>query len=159
MPRTAAACAATFAAVLALPACAQDDAERGPTAEELIETARELYAAREPQPDPCPEATGSEIVVCRRLEDPEGFRVPSSTDEAIANGTRPRDRIPQAPDVFGLPPCSSYQFCTKVGRTPPPIYIIDLAAIPEPLTPEEAAGVVRAEDLATRAAASPAAAP
>ena len=70
--------------------------------------------------------------------------------------------MPQAPNVFGLPPCKAYLFCSKVGRAPPPIYIIDLDKIPEPLTPEEAALVFRAEDLAETAspeAASPAAAP
>ena len=93
--------------------------------------------------------------------DTEEFRVESPTDEAIRNGEPMPDGIPRAPDVFGLPPCSSYAFCSRVGRTPEPRLLIDLEALPHPLTPEEAAHVFRAEDLpaATPEAASPEAAP
>jgi hypothetical protein len=154
---------ATAVLGLAAPAAAQDaPAESSRTAEEFIETAREVYSVEKPKPPPCPEATASEIVVCRESYDGEDQRLPSPTDRAIAAGERPPDPIPQAPDVFGLPPCKSYTFCAPVGRAPPPIYIIDLSKIPEALTPEEAAHVFRAEDMPaqpTPAEASPAAAP
>lgn len=132
------------------------------TAEEMIELAREEWRTVEPKG--CPVAKPGEIVVCKPGD--EEFRAESSIDEAIRKGETVPDGLPRAPNVFGLPPCSSYTFCGKVGRTPEPVLMIDLAALPYPLTPEEAARVVRAEDLppasatpATPAAASPAAAP
>lgn len=131
-----------------------------PTAEEMIEVAREVWAATAAR-RPCPAPTPGEIVVCAPGE--EVPRVESPTQEAIRKDERPRDSIPRAPDVFGLPPCDAYAFCSKVGRTPTPPLLIDLEALPEPLTPEEAALVFRAEDLpadaATPEAASPAEAP
>ena len=148
----------------AWPIRAQSDApveetEGARTAEQFIETAQEAYSVREERPEPCPQAVGNEIVVCRQLEDPDKLRVPSPTERAYAAGERPPDPIPNAPDVFGLPPCSAYMFCSKVGRTPPPVLIIDLSKIPEALTPEEAALVFRVEDPPSPEEASPAAAP
>jgi hypothetical protein len=98
-------------------------------------------------------------VVCRQLEDPDQFRVASPTERANAADEMPPDPIPQAPYVLGLPECGVEVTCHRFGRTPPPIYIIDLSAIPEALTPEESALVFRAEDQPTPEAASPAAAP
>jgi hypothetical protein len=134
------------------------------TAEALIEHAREIYSVRRAElPPTCPEATTSEIVVCRPYAEDDSQRLPSPTERANASGERPPDPVPDAPSVFGIPPCKSYMVCTSVGRAPPPIYIIDLDAIPEPLTPEEAALVRRADPAPTAPAnpgeASPAAAP
>jgi len=155
---------AVVLAGLAMPARAQsgataEETAAARTAEQFIETARALYAVDEPEPPPCPTATADEIVVCRRFEDDGSQRLPSPTERAYAAGERPPDPIPDAPDVFGLPPCSAYMVCTKIGRAPPPIYIIDLSKIPVALTPEEAALVFRAEDAPNPEAASPAAAP
>jgi hypothetical protein len=145
----------------AAPAAAQTEAAR--TAEQFIEAAREAYSVDEARPEACPAPVGNEIVVCRRLEDPDQFRVASPTERANASGQMPPDPIPSAPYVLGLPECGVEVTCHRIGRTPPPIYIIDLAAIPVALTPEEAALVFRAEDrpseAATPGAASPAAAP
>ena len=145
----------------AAPAAAQTEVPR--TAEEFIETAREVYSVDESRPEACPAPVGNEIVVCRRLEDPDQFRVASPTERANAAGQMPPDPIPQAPYVLGLPECGVEVVCHRIGRAPPPIYIIDLEAIPEALTPEEAALVFRAEDrpqaTASPEAASPAAAP
>jgi len=142
---------------------AQDaGAEPGATAEEMIEVARETWRAPGVGRR-CPAAKPGEIVVCPR--DPDEFRVESPTDEAIRKGEAVRDGVLRAPDVFGLPPCSSYSFCSKVGRTPEPPLLVDLTTLPVPLTPEEAAHVFRAEDLpeetgpTTPEAASPADAP
>ena len=149
------------AACLAAPAsrAQEHEAENDLTAEEMIEVAREEWRTVEPKG--CPEAKPGEIIVCK--PNSEEFRVESPTDEAIRKGEPMPDGIPRAPNVFGLPPCKSYTFCTRMGRTPEPPLIIDLAALPHPLTPEEAALVFRAEDVptppATPAAASPAAAP
>lgn len=156
MSRRAAALAIAAFLPPASPAFAQELPAEHPTAEEMIEVARE--AARPPGlRRRCPTPKGNEIVVC--APDPDEYRVPSGLDDAIAAGRAVPDGIPRAPDVFGLPPCEAYAFCATVGRDPEPPLIIDLEAIPEPLTPEEAALVFRAEDLPTPAGASPAAAP
>ena len=143
---------------------AQDrDAASGLTAEMMIEIERELYrdpAARRP----CAEPKPGEIVVCH--SDPEEFRVESPTDEAIRKGERPPGRQPNAAHLFDPPPCipSLLTFCGRFGTAPRRV-IVDLSGLPEPLTPEEAALVFRAEDApaevapAIPAAASPAAAP
>lgn len=134
--------------------------ERPRTAEQFIETAREVYSVREPRSEPCAAPVGNEIVVCRQIDEVPDQRLPSPTERAHAAGDRLPDPIPDAPYVFGLPPCEAYTFCAKnLGRTPPQIYIIDLSKIPEALTPEEAALVFRAEDRPSPEAASPAAAP
>jgi hypothetical protein len=145
----------------AAPAAAQTEAAR--TAEQFIEAARETYSVDETRLEACPTPVGNEIVVCRQLEDPDQFRVASPTERANAAGEMPPDPIPSAPYVLGLPECGVEVTCHRIGRTPPPIYIIDLDSIPVALTPEEAALVFRAEDrppeTATPEAASPAAAP
>ena len=146
-------------AVASAPAAAQDEPRR--TAEEFIEHAREVYAVGdEPEVEPCPEATAAEIVVCRQYQeyqDEPGILSPS--EQALVDGVMPPDRIPSAPNVFGIPPCKSYTFCAGIGRDPPPVLLIDLEAIPEALTAEEAAHIFRVEDAPSPAAASPAAVP
>ena len=145
------------------PGRAQDPASgQASTAEEMIEVSREVWRA--PGLDGrCPTPTAEEIVVCE--PESEEFRVESPTEEAIRKGEPMPDGLPRAPDVFGLPPCSSYTICMRIGRKPVAPLLIDLSALPVALTPEEAAHVFRAEDLpeaqepATPEAASPAAAP
>ena len=139
---------------------AQDgEAAQGRTAEEMIEVARETWRA--PELRGCPEAKPGEIVVCK--EDEEKYSVESSLDEAIREGRPVPDGIPRAPYVFGLPECGVEVECHRFGRAPEPRLMIDLAALPHALTPEEAAHVFRAEDLpadpASPEAASPVAAP
>jgi hypothetical protein len=144
--------AVTLVGPLAGPVSAQ-------TAEEIIETARKVYTVDEPEPDPCPTATSNEIVVCRPLDQPDDPRLTSPTERAYESGETPPDPVPRAPYVLGLPQCGVEVTCHRIGRAPPPIYIIDLSKIPEPLSPEEAALVFRAEDPPSPEAASPAAAP
>jgi hypothetical protein len=153
---------ATVLLGLASPASAQSD-EVPRTAEQFIETARETYSVREPEPEPCPTPTNAEIVVCKPYREMDDQRLPSPTERARAARERPPDPITQAPNVLGVPDCGVEFVCHRIGRAPPPIYIIDLSKIPEPLSPEDAALVFRAEDApqptASPEAASPAAAP
>ena len=99
-----------------------------PSAESLIERARETFAVEKPEREACPEPTGNEIVVCREVVDPDKYSVPSDADLGVV-----KDEIPQAPEVGHqyapgvvvargcmIPPCPR----------PMPI-IIDLDAIPE----------------------------
>jgi hypothetical protein len=94
------------------------------TAEELIERARSYYTAEEPAARVCPEGSEDEIVVCREVGDPDRYRVPSDTDRGV-----PKNEVPRAPDVSGLPDCSSG--CMRVGKTPRRPLLIDLDTIPE----------------------------
>ncbi len=59
---------------------------------------------------------------------------------------------PQIDRLYGLrePPCwvtGNATACIRGGWAPPPIHVIDLDAIPEALTPEEAEHVYRAQDM------------
>jgi hypothetical protein len=159
----AVACVAALVLGLPPPCLAQDtEAEPAPSAEEMIEIARETWRSpglhrRCTPPEP------GEIVVC--APDSEEFRVESPTDEAIRKGERPPGLPPNAMHLFEPPPCvpSLLSFCGKFGKAAVPPSRIDLTRLPEPLTPEEAARILRAEDApdgaAMPAAASPAAAP
>jgi hypothetical protein len=135
--------------------------EQPRTAEQFIEKARTVYSVEdaEPEADPCAAPTGNEIVVCARRDKVPDQRLPSPTDRARAADEMPPDSIPRAPYVLGLPECGVEVTCHRVGRAPPPIYIIDLKAIPEGLTAEEAALVSRASEPSSSEAASPGAAP
>ena len=134
-----------------------DEAPVGPTAEQMVEVAREVW--RSPDLRGCPEAKPGEILVCE--PEPEDFGVESPTEAAIREGRPMPDGIPRAPYVLGLPECGVEVVCHRVGRAPEPRLMIDLEALPHALTPEEAALVFRAEDTppATPEAASPEAAP
>ena len=115
------------------PAAAQVSAEEV-TAEEAIETAREVYGpvVSRPEPEPCPAARPDEIVVCREVVEDDRYRVRSSTDDAIAAGVAVGDGLPRAPNLEPpalpivvargcfIPPCPK-----------PPAYMIDFASIPE----------------------------
>ena len=151
--------AVAFVVIAALgtaPADAQDESPSDATAEAMIETARETY--RPPGVGPrCPPGAPGEIVVC--APDPERYRVSSPIEDSIAADQPVPDGLPRAPNVFGIPPCEEMGGCIKFGAPPPPTPLIDLEALPHPLTPEEAAYVFRAGDAPNPAAASLAEAP
>lgn len=155
--------AAFVAAALALAGASSGRAQESgqtaaaPSAEEMIEIAREAYrppGLRRRCPPPLP----GEIVVC--APDSDDQRVSSPTDDAIAAGEAVADGVPRAPDVFGIPRGTPVATGCFVPPCPPPMPpLIDVSAIPEPLTPEQARHVYRAEDPPNPAEASPAAAP
>jgi len=148
--------AATAACLAAAAGRAQDrEADDKLTAEEMIEVAREEW--RSPNLRGCPEPKPGEIVVCK--SDDKEFRTESSTDEAIREGRPVPDGMPRAPYVMGLPECGVEVECHRMGRAPAPVLMIDLAAIPHPLTPEAAALVFRAEDMPQAPAPAPAPTP
>ena len=50
------------------------------TAQQALDNARALTTAAPPKREECPEASGDEIVVCAKHEDPKTQYVPSNTD-------------------------------------------------------------------------------
>lgn len=134
---------------------AQETAHPLPTlrAEEALETARDAYYAPGEQiVSLCPEMVreegeeGTVIVVCRTLGPPNRFQT--------REGPRPRmdqtaDGVPRAPDVTTIPSCKGRSMgigvcITGLGSVPPPVLMIDLTKLPEPLSAEDAARVFRA---------------
>ena len=104
----------------------------------------DLARPEECQPDAMQPDT---IVVCGPTE-----RRREETQRAMSVLPAPID--PQVNQLEDLrePPCwvtGNATACIRGGWAPPPIYLIDLDAIPEALTAEEAEHVYRAEDLPT----------
>ena len=97
------------------------------------------------RPNPCETQPQDDnvILVCRELEDDEAYRsplpAPTRSDRAIIPGlTNPPCWVTN-PGAVGTPDC------IRVGSVPPPAIIIDLTQFPEPLDPDEAAAVSRAD--------------
>lgn len=67
------------------------------------------------------------IVVCSHNGDGTSQRVPPS--ESVDNSTRTGALTP--PDVSGLPGCLGPCVKIRFGHVPPPVLMIDLAALPE----------------------------
>jgi hypothetical protein len=104
------------------------------TAEEAVDTAREVYgpAASRPTPEPCPVARPDEIVVCREVVEDDRYRVRSSTDQAIEAGAAVDDGLPRAPDLGPQAlPIVVARGCFIPPCPKPPAYMIDFASIPE----------------------------
>ena len=127
--------AAGLAMVVTAPAVAQD-ASYGPADERQASPAQAVsspYLANRPrerpsecdEPDPDPDT----IVVCREWEDGERYTFDSPVEADIGvTGSG----VPRAPDVFGMPPCSSYTVCVGgLGSVPPPAIMVDFAELPE----------------------------
>ena len=85
------------------------------TAEQFIETAREIYSVPEPEAEPCSAPVGNEIVVCRQVDRVPDQRLPSPTDRARTARQMPPDPIPEAPYVLGLPECGVEVACHRMG--------------------------------------------
>lgn len=117
-------------ALLAAPASAAAQATGQISAEQALRDAEVAYGP--PAPDEgkecTPPAPGEEIVVCAEWDDPDQFRIPSSTDL----GTNTDDGLPRAPDL-GPPPCvpGPSTACIRFGNVPPPVYMIDFDELPE----------------------------
>jgi len=123
---SAAACPAQGQEQVAAPAAYGPPAPPPATAEEVIDEADEKLGRSGARRRSEPSRPGEIVVTASRGDE---YRVPSSTDEAINEGRPVNDGHPRAPDVSGLPPCAPV--CISIGRAPPPIYMIDLKAIPE----------------------------
>ena len=143
--RSVALSAICFAIAAPVPLSAQSRGSR--TAEELAAQQREDLRSHLAQPEECqPDAMQPDtIVVCRSIE--------ARRDQTRRSMSVLPPRVdPHVNRMDGLrePPCwvtGDSSVCIRGGWAPPPIYLIDLDAIPEALSPEEAQHVYRAEDL------------
>lgn len=113
------------------------------SADDALANARAVYATVPHKAAPCPEAKGDEIVVCADHEDPATQYVPSDTDSGSTY-----DGTPHAPNVSTLPDCATASFCSRVGKQPRQLYIIDLKAIPEPPPGSDADKIAKGEKAA-----------
>lgn len=125
------------------PAQAQD-AAYGPVDEREASPAQQAInpdrASRPRQrPSECDQANPDPdtIVVCREWEDGERYTFDSPVEADIGvTGSG----VPRAPDVFGMPPCSSYTVCVGgLGSVPPPAIMVDFSQLPETPPDSEAA--------------------
>lgn len=87
-----------------------------------------------------PAADGS-IVVCGGREASEKERLPLRDELDSAKSTR--DGLPRAPNVSGLPDCSSG--CIGFGSVPPPMYYFDITALPLPPEGSDADRIAKGE--------------
>lgn len=128
MSRISAVALALLVTMAPAPAFAQD----GRVAEQASAAARDRWSILAEQPDPCVEeraaADPDTIVVCEEKAETQRYMSPIPRP---VDGDR---GAPRAPDLFGIPPCESYQVCTRFGNVPPPAIMVDFDALPE--TPE-----------------------
>lgn len=130
----------------AMPLAAQPaDAEPGPQVEARLAAARSRLSVETVQ-DRCRSARRSgEIVVC--VDRGEDLRVPSTaeSDPSSLAARRALDNgIPRAPQL-DRGSCKGQPGCVVGGWAPPPIYVIDPAAIPEAPAGSDADKVAKGE--------------
>ena len=108
------------------PARAQDVSQG--RIDEMMERQREMFGVPSRQPR-CEQGSGDEIVVC--AQDDSQFRALSTAEEDPESDAALDDGLPRAPD-FSKKCDPQYFGCFTSGWAPPPLYLIDLEAIPEP---------------------------
>lgn len=117
-----------LAALAAAPAQADppvDTAAADAKAEVMVETAKQVYGPKITTVS-CAKEDADEIVVC--LDRPKNQRVqPSPPDPNTLEGRRAlNDGIPRAPQ-FDRGYCKE---CPHFGNVPPPVYYVDVRALP-----------------------------
>ena len=132
-------------AALSQPLFAQDvapapAAAEQTTAEQAIAQEQQAYGPPAPRKRTCgvPDASG-DIIVC--APNNEEFRVQSSRDLNPDSHEATYDGVPRAPQLdHGY--CAE---CAHFGRVPPPVYYVDVAALPAAPAGSEAEAVARGE--------------
>jgi hypothetical protein len=136
---------AAMAVLLAspVPALAQSD-ELDRKVAERIEQARQVYGV----PDPrlrCRPGSDGEIVVC--ADHGADLKVPS-TAESDPNSREARraldNGVPRAPQL-DRGSCKGQAGCVVGGWAPPPVYYIDVTALPEPPEGSDADKIAKGE--------------
>lgn len=114
-------------ALLAFPASAQPAAD---PVDAMIENSRQLFGVPQAKRQTCSQSSPDEIVVC--VDRPNDQRLPSSAqiDPNSQAGRRFRDgNIPNAPQ-FDHGSCRGQPNCFTGGWAPPPVYYVDVTALP-----------------------------
>ncbi len=122
------------------PALTQAPAAARVTAEQAIAREEQIYGPPNPRQKACgvPDASG-DIVVC--APDNEEFRVQSSRELNPDAQESLNDGVPRAPQ-FDRGYCAE---CPHFGSVPPPVYYIDVTALPAAPPGSEADEVARGE--------------
>ena len=124
---------------------AQSTAELDARIAERLVSSGESYRA-EPEQPACPggaEGGDNDIVVCAR-EDSAQWRVRSSRETDPLSRESLRDGLPRAPQL-DRGSCKGQPGCMIGGWVPPPVYYIDLKAIPEAPAGSDADKVAKGE--------------
>ena len=128
--------ALVLAAVPCAPALAQQDGGDEDVVGPRLEEARKAYRVDPPEPErpaDCPEAVGNEILVCAPVEsDPDRYRITSSLDKGDDSHLSWGG---EAPDVSGpgifKGPATVGGLCFIPPCPKDPVYVVDVAALPE----------------------------
>ena len=126
--------------------------QRGPTAEQALDRARQAYGPPAPEPniENCSReqeaaAVSGEIVVCRRLNAAEA--VSGFDKEAWERDYAERTQGPQPMNVNldFKPPMVGVSWSAKFGAPPPPAYMIDFDTLPDAPPGSDADLIARGE--------------
>ena len=121
---------------LSVPAMAQQSAEDEDIVGPMLEEARKTYRVDEPEPErpaDCPEAVGNEILVCAPIEgDPDRYRIGSSLDKGDDSHLSWDGQPPNVdgPGIF-KGPATVGGLCFIPPCPKDPVYVVDVAALPE----------------------------
>lgn len=106
--------------------CAQDAVDD--RVAEIMADASSVLSAVPPRPR-CDGGSDGEIVVCART-DSRRYRVPSTIESNPGSRGALRTGVPSPPQL-DRGSCKGQAGCMVGGYAPPPVYVIDLKAIPE----------------------------
>ncbi|MCW1429936.1 hypothetical protein [Novosphingobium sp. JCM 18896] len=112
----------------------------------ILENARRAYAAQRPQKRCDTSSSSDEIVVCAP-DHGERWCVPSTSEEQPSSRQAVRDGRMHAP-ALDRGSCRGQAGCITGGWAPPPVYYIDMKAIPEPPPGSDADKIAKGEMLA-----------
>lgn len=118
-----------------------------PSAESMAARAKAAYGPLAPQrPKTCgTQDANGEIVVCAP-DDGKQWRIPSTTDGDPTSRQATRTGVPRAPQLDrGSCKGKGQLGCLGLGRAGPPIYMIDLSAIPPTPKDSDAEKVAKGE--------------
>ncbi len=112
---------------------------------QILAAAKQAYSLP-PKSHRCAAATDGEIVVCGR-DSGEDQRVPSTAQSDPNSRSALRTGVPRAPQL-DRGSCKGQSGCMVGGRVPPPIYYINVKALPEAPVGSDADLVAKGEQAA-----------
>ncbi|MDE2595787.1 MAG: hypothetical protein KGL44_02795 [Sphingomonadales bacterium] len=109
----------------------------------MIAREKQVFGPPAPKPRCGTRSSAGEIVVCAP-DDGKQWRVPSTAESDPTSREALRDGLPRAPQL-DRGSCRGQPGCIIGGWAPPPVYMIDLAAIPEAPAGSDADKVAKGE--------------